>query len=537
MKKFVPSVLVFFALLTTAAAQTRIDIMVVYTTACREYNGSTGGMKAFIESAVASANAAYVNSKVDIQLRLVHTAEVSYTENTDMTKDLYALADWTDGVMDEIHILRSDYGADLVCLMRRGTAGNVGGVAYIMSSPTPTFASPFSVVSDSMAINAYGFAHELGHNMGADHALQDGSGNGAYPYSYGYKFTIGSRKYRTIMSYGPGVLVPYFSNPNVTYLNTRVGFRYLDVGEDNAATLNNTRNAVASIYADASGKPIAQTDLLWQKTDGTVRIWHMDGLYRTGIEDLPGVSAPAGWRCMGVRDLNGDGHPDIMWQNMSDGRIAVWWMNNTTRTSTQVLAGVLAPSGWRCMGVGDFNSDGRPDILWQNTNDGRIAVWFMNGATRLGVQVMSGVLAPSGWRCMGVADLNGDGKTDILWQNVNDGRVAAWWMNGMTRTGSQAYASIGSTLGLTCLAVADFDKDGYHDIMWKEEANGRLWVYCMRGPQYVTGYGYSDIQAEDSSSWSPMARILASEDPGSMTSDVTTETPLTGVTCAEGLGL
>jgi hypothetical protein len=37
-------------------------------------------------------------------------------------------------------------------------------------------------------------------------------------------------------------------------------------------------------------------------------------------------------------------------------------------------------SGGRAIGAGDYNGDGKADILWQN-NDGTAAVWLMNGTS------------------------------------------------------------------------------------------------------------------------------------------------------------
>ena len=68
------------------------------------------------------------------------------------------------------------------------------------------------------------------------------------------------------------------------------------------------------------------------------------------------------------------------------------------------------------IGTGDFNGDGKADILWQN-NSGTPAIWLMNGTSVTG----SGVLANpgTGWHAIGAGDFNGDGKADILWQNDN----------------------------------------------------------------------------------------------------------------------
>ncbi len=46
------------------------------------------------------------------------------------------------------------------------------------------------------------------------------------------------------------------------------------------------------------------------------------------------------------------------------------------------MGGRLPPipgRAWRAVGTGDFNGDGNSDILWQNTNTGQASVWEMDG--------------------------------------------------------------------------------------------------------------------------------------------------------------
>jgi hypothetical protein len=54
-------------------------------------------------------------------------------------------------------------------------------------------------------------------------------------------------------------------------------------------------------------------------------------------------------------------------------------MNGTTHTST-VSLGTVATS-WSIVGSSDFNGDGKSDILWQNSSTGQRLIWLMNGTT------------------------------------------------------------------------------------------------------------------------------------------------------------
>jgi hypothetical protein len=54
-------------------------------------------------------------------------------------------------------------------------------------------------------------------------------------------------------------------------------------------------------------------------------------------------------------------------------------MNGTTPFREQLVGGNPGPS-WHSVGTGDYNGDGKSDILWQN-DSGQASIWLMNGTT------------------------------------------------------------------------------------------------------------------------------------------------------------
>lgn len=229
-----------------------IDVMVVYTAAAA---AATGSIASEIQLAIDSANTAYANSQITQRLRLVHAAQVTYTETGDAATDLNRLANPIDGYIDDVHVLRDTYHADIVSLFVESMV-TWCGMGFLMNTVSSFFeSSAFNVVRRNCA-TPKAFVHELGHNMGAAHDRANANAPGAYSYSYGYSSSVPN--FGTIMSY-PGSFIPNFSNPLVTYngVPTGVPEGQLD-SADNAKTLNNTAFTVAG-FRQSTPSPFTPT--------------------------------------------------------------------------------------------------------------------------------------------------------------------------------------------------------------------------------------------------------------------------------------
>ncbi|MBT3568240.1 MAG: hypothetical protein HN494_05275 [Opitutae bacterium] len=230
-----------------------IDLLIVYPSSVATAAGGLSLLEADAVKAVADANLCYRNSRVNLQLRLVHFSEVNYSETGNLETDLARLENPNDGYMDDVHDLRDQYGADLVAML--ATESSSGGLANTMMHPSLDFASQgFSVsVWDQIGAPSYTLAHELGHNMGCLHNREDSSGvDDGYEFrsfSYGKRWLSGNPGYATVMSYDteptstfPNT-IPFFSNPDVFYLGTATG----NIGsEDNAQVLKFSSPYVAN---------------------------------------------------------------------------------------------------------------------------------------------------------------------------------------------------------------------------------------------------------------------------------------------------
>jgi len=235
--------------------------------------------------------------------------------------------------------------------------------------------------------------------------------------------------------------------------------------------------------------------LLWRDSnDGLLYSWDLDGVTQTEGTFLSPLQVPTNWQVAGTGDFNGDGAPDILWREVNDGLLYVWYMDGVTQASGGFLSPMQVSTNWQIEGVRDFNGDGKPDLLWRDTTDGLLYVWYLDGLTQTGGDFLSPMQVPTNWKISGTGDFNGDGKPDILWRDANDGLLYVWYMDGLTQTGGNFLSPMQVPTTWQISAVGDFNHDGKPDLLWREVNNGLLYVWYLDGLTQTGGDYLSPMQ-------------------------------------------
>jgi hypothetical protein len=104
----------------------------------------------------------------------------------------------------------------------------------------------------------------------------------------------------------------------------------------------------------------------------------------------------------------------------------MWEMNGPSVVVAAAIGQV--PNSFTLPAIGDFNGDGRADLLWRDTTNGWVSTWGPSLIAAAGVGNPG-----TGWTPVGTGDYNGDGKADILFQNT-DGTPMIWTLNGTSIT-------------------------------------------------------------------------------------------------------
>jgi hypothetical protein len=226
-----------------------------------------------------------------------------------------------------------------------------------------------------------------------------------------------------------------------------------------------------------------RSDLLLQNVvDGTLGVWFLDGTTLLSAALLnPDNVGDTGWRIVATGDLDGDKNLDIVFQH-TDGTLAAWLMQGTRLRS----AAFISPQNpgdpaWRVRGSADVNNDGKIDLLFQHT-DGTLAVWLMNGTSLASASLLNPANpGDANWKLSGSGDFNKDGNADLLFQHTN-GTLAAWIMSGVNLTqGSLLNPGNPGDAMWKAVGTVDFNRDGQSDVIFQHAGDNQLAAWIMDG--------------------------------------------------------
>jgi hypothetical protein len=245
-----------------------------------------------------------------------------------------------------------------------------------------------------------------------------------------------------------------------------------------------------------------RADMIWQRsTDGVALAWYLAGGSAIGGAVFPVDAAfGAAWKIVGVGDFNADNACDLLYQH-TDGRLTAWMMDGTRRWGVQPLTpAAMTDTDTKLRAVADVNGDGYSDLIWQKQSTGQISTWLMNGTSRADVLAYSPQQETDlGWKLVAAGDMNEDGHPDLLWQHDQTRAVNVWIMIGSVRQQSRALSVIPEA-GWVLQSVADTDWDGRPELFWQHTTTGGLGWWTVRGLVLSQG-GYMTPSANPDRTW------------------------------------
>jgi len=157
--------------------------------------------------------------------------------------------------------------------------------------------------------------------------------------------------------------------------------------------------------------------------------WIMDGA--VPVRKAANLPMPLGYLLVATGDFNGDGRVDLLWKATNNRKMVMSIGDGQTFATVAVRDHA---AGWEPWGAGDVDGDGRSDVLMVHPASRWFAYWTMDGATPVRYSPVfplpGGESLPSRFGPVTAGDYNGDGKIDLVHSRQRDRSLVMWLGDG-----------------------------------------------------------------------------------------------------------
>lgn len=232
---------------------------------------------------------------------------------------------------------------------------------------------------------------------------------------------------------------------------------------------------------DANGDKKA--DALWyDPASKRYTVWFMDGLSATSAQIAR--DSDDDWKPIGFTDMDGDMKADVVFRRSASGSttLRVWILDGATVASeVSTTFPATYPMGY----VGDVDADGRAEVLLRGATSGGAAPCFLTQLEGAAMTAPARIIGISGgtepavdasYAIAGLADLSGDGASDVVWRGPT-GSVVTWDLDG-GRISSKHVLSATAGNYWQIAGFPDLNGDGTRDVLFRG-GQGETYVWVM----------------------------------------------------------
>ena len=236
--------------------------------------------------------------------------------------------------------------------------------------------------------------------------------------------------------------------------------------KDGQLTLTVTGTTAArTVKSDINGNGIS--DVMFQyNADHQVGFW-LDGKNNWQGQ---GLAEPAEWQVLGAYDMDSNGKADVvMFGNVTVNGVKSVYIGFRKDADTSTWQNISYLTNYNNIvwnvKVGNITGNaGKNSIVWHAPELGALGIWA--DGTNQWVSIASGF--DNSWDMLGTGDFDGDGKDEILFRN--NANLYTVNINGK-------FASLGSAFGWKVCAIGDFSGDGKDDLVLYHQQTGSIMKY------------------------------------------------------------
>lgn len=247
-------------------------------------------------------------------------------------------------------------------------------------------------------------------------------------------------------------------------------------------------NGYSFAYGDVTGDGKADAVAFNTSIERAI-VWVNNGsgtAFASGAQWIDGPWDYNGYE-FSLADVTGDNKADMIGFSASEERAIVWVSNGAGFNSgAQWVNGPYIYNGYQS-NVADVNGDGKADLIGFSASEERAIVWLSTGSSfSSGAQWIDGPFAYNGYT-FSSSDVNGDGKSDFIGINAATERVIVWKSTGSAFSSGAQWIDGPYSYSSYTFKSADLDGDGKSDIVGFDPSVERAVVWLSTGTAFSTG--------------------------------------------------
>jgi hypothetical protein len=260
--------------------------------------------------------------------------------------------------------------------------------------------------------------------------------------------------------------------------------------------------AAAAAVADLNGDGLNDAATVNSGTH-LLTVWLANGQGGFGPPANYATNVNGTFEFMRTADLDGDGDKDVLVASDTSGTPGFGVLRNTGSGSFLAAGNFTSAGAAQNLAVADLNHDGKPDVVTPNGSANNVSVFIGNGLGGFAAKVdYAAGTYPSG---VALGDFNNDGNADMAVANLQSNDISLrLGVGDGTFGGATTVAMVG---GPIAVKLADMNQDGKPDLVTANDFGQTVGVLLGDGtgvfsaaagsPYPASGATTSDVVAAD----------------------------------------